>query len=270
MSNIRKTALCALMSLGICGWSLAYGQAGDTALQGASQTAPSLVANRIIQSIDEDALVTLKGSVRQELATAPDLGLVEDGKPLHLYLLLQRTTAQQADMDNLIERQQQPTAPEYHKWLTPKEFGARFGASPEDIAKISAWLESHGFQIRNVLNNASMIDFAATAGQVRDAFHTELHYFNIRGGKYLANVKDPQIPAALAPVVAGIKGLAKIAPHMNHTKARQGAYDKETNRWHIVNPTAADKASPAYNAGSGNYFVGPQDLYTIYNVSPQF
>jgi len=230
----------------------------------------SKTPSRLVSPIDEHVLVTLKGNVRQDLATAPDLGLVEDGKPLHLFLLLQRTTAQQADLDNLIERQQQQTAPEYHKWLTPKEFGARFGASQEDIAKISAWLESHGFQVRSVLNNASMIDFAATAGQVRDSFHTELHYFNIRGGKYLANVKDPQIPAALAPVVAGIKGLAKIPPHMNHTQARQGAYDKETHRWHIVNPTAADEASPAYNAGGGNYYVGPQDLYTIYNVNPVF
>ena len=235
-----------------------------------AQTSESLVTSRIIQPIDENARVTLKGNVRQDLATAPDLGSVEDGKPLHLYLLLQRSTTQQADLDNLLARQQEPTAPEYHKWLTPKEFGARFGASPEDIAKITAWLESHGFQIRSVLNNASMIDFAGTAGQVREAFHTELHYFNIRGGRHAANIQDPQIPAALAPVVAGIKGLSKIPAHANHTKIRQSSYDADTHRWHPVDPTAADKASPAYNAGSGYYLVTPQDFYTIYNVNPAF
>ena len=235
-----------------------------------AQTSESLVTSRIIQPIDENARVTLKGNVRQDLATAPDLGSVEDGKPLHLYLLLQRSTTQQADLDNLLARQEEPTAPEYHKWLTPKEFGARFGASPEDIAKITAWLESHGFQIRSVLNNASMIDFAGTAGQVREAFHTELHYFNIRGGRHAANIQDPQIPAALAPVVAGIKGLSKIPAHANHTKIRQSSYDADTHRWHPVDPTAADKASPAYNAGSGYYLVTPQDFYTIYNVNPAF
>ncbi|MGA6988672.1 MAG: choice-of-anchor D domain-containing protein [Terriglobales bacterium] len=235
-----------------------------------AQTSASLVTSHIIQPIEENARITLKGNVRQDLATAPDLGSVEDAKPLHLYLLLQRTTAQEADLDNLIARQQQATAPEYHKWLTPKEFGARFGASPEDIAKVTAWLQSHGFKIRSVLNNASMIDFAATAGQVRDTFHTELHYFNIRGGKYLANVKDPQIPAALAPVVAGIKGLSKIPPLTNHTKIRQSSYDADTHSWHPVDPTAADLASPAYNAGGGYYLVTPQDFYTIYNVNPVF
>src|SRR5580658_162157 len=235
-----------------------------------AQTSASFVTSRIIQPVDENVRVTLKGNVRQDLATTPDLGSVEDGKPLHLYLLLQRTIAQQADLDNLIERQQQATAPEYHKWLPPKEFGARFGASPEDIAKITAWLESHGFKIRSVLNNASMIDFAATAGQVREAFHTELHDFNIRGGKHVANVQDPQIPAALAPVVAGIKGLIKIPAHTNHTKARQVAYDKETHRWHTGDTAGKARVNPAFDNPNGDLDVTPQDLYTIYNVNPVF
>ena len=254
-------------------WSIALASATLMLVAPAAlvaQTSASLATSRIIQPIDENVRATFKGNVRQDLATVPDLGPVEEGKPLHLYLLLQRTSAQQADLDNLIQRQQQVTAQEYHKWLTPQEFGARFGASPEDIAKITAWLESHGLTVRSVLNNASMIDFAATAGQVRDTFHTELHYFNIRGGKYLANVKDPQIPAALAPVVAGIKGLIKIPALTNHTKARQAAYDNETHRWRINNPTAADKASPAWTDGGGNYYVTPQDFYTIYQVNPVF
>jgi hypothetical protein len=230
----------------------------------------STTPSRLVSLIDEHALVTLKGNVRRDLAAAPDLGPVEDGMQLHLYLLLERSTAQQADLDNLLARQQQPTAPEYHKWLTPKQFGARFGASPEDIAKLSTWLESHGFQVRSVLNNASMIDFAATAGQVREAFHTEMHYFNIRGGKHFANMRDPQIPAALAPVVAGIKGLSKIPAHTNHTKVRQSSYDADTHRWQPVDRTAADLASPAYSAGNGYYLVTPQDFYTIYNVNPAF
>ena len=78
----------------------------------------------------------------QDLTPDRDLGPVEDAMPLRLHLVLQRSPEQQAELDNLIARQQQPTAPEYHQWLTPQEFGARFGASPDDIAKITAWLES--------------------------------------------------------------------------------------------------------------------------------
>jgi len=226
--------------------------------------------SRLVSPIDEHMLVTLPGNVRKDLAAAEDLGVVEDGKPLHLYLLLQRSTAQQTDLDNLIARQQETTAPEYHKWLTPKEFGARFGANPDDIAKLSTWLQSHGFQVRSVLNNASIIDFAATAGQVREAFHTELHYFNIEGGKYAANVQDPQIPAALAPVVTGIVGLVKIPLHTAHTTPRPATYDEATHRWIEVNPTGADGLLPADDQSDGARNVTPQDLYTIYNINPIF
>jgi len=226
--------------------------------------------SRLVSPIDEHSLVTLPGNVRKDLAAAEDLGAVEDGKPFHLYLLLKRTTSQQADLDNLIARQQEPTAAEYHKWMTPKEFGARFGANPDDIAKLSTWLQSHGFQVRSVLNNASVIDFAATAGQVREAFHTELHYFNIEGGKYAANVQDPQIPAALAPVVAGVMGLVKIPLHTAHTTPRPATYDKATHRWTEVNPTRADGLMPAEDQSDGAKNVTPQDLYTIYNINPIF
>jgi hypothetical protein len=236
-----------------------------------SQAQPfSATPSRLVEPINEHVLVTLKGNVRADVAHAPDLGPVEDAKPLHLFLLLQRSPAQQADLDNLVARQQQKGAPEYHKWLTPAQFGARFGASPQDIARLSAWLQSHGFQIRSVLNNASMVDFAATAGQVREAFHTQLHYVGVQGGKYPALIRDPQIPAALATVVAGIKGLNKVPALPNHTKPRQSSWDQSTHRWHMASPELADSTSPAYFGGGYDYLVTPQDLYTIYQINPVF
>lgn len=165
---------------------------------------------RITQEIDSRSVVTLHGSVRRDLTPDRDMGVVEDGLQLRLYLVLQRSPEQQAALDNLLARQQQPTAPEYHKWLTPREFGQRFGASPADIAKISAWLETQGMHVNGVMNNATFIDFSASALQLREVFRTQLHYYNIQGGRYAANAQDPVIPAALAPVVAGIKGLNKI------------------------------------------------------------
>ncbi len=259
--RVRLSLLIGVAGLLLCIAPVVESQETET-----RSTAPS----RLVSPIDEHSLVTLKGNVRRDIATAPDLGPVEDDMQLNFFLLLQRSPAQQAGLDNLLARQQQPTAPEYHKWLTPKEFGARFGASPEDIAKLSRWLESHGFQVRSVLNNASTIDFAGTAGQVREAFHTELHYFNIRGGKHAANVRDPQIPAALAPVVAGIKGLNRVPPLTNHSRVRQSAWDADAHRWHPVGPVVEYPASPADNTGGGYYLVTPQDLYTIYDINPTF
>src|ERR1039458_1798585 len=218
--------------------------------------------SRITQEIDSTRLVTLPGHVRADLTADRDLGPVEDALPLRLYMVLQRSPAQQAALDNLVARQQQPTAAEYHKWLTPQEFGGSFGASQQDIAKITGWLESRGLQVNGVMNNATFIDFSATAGQVRDVFRTQLHYYNIRGGKHPANAQDPMIPAALASAVSGIEGLSKIPPVSHHTQVRPTSYDPATHRWQRLDSGGGVAAvSPADSAGSGYYNLTPQDYY---------
>jgi subtilase family serine protease len=231
---------------------------------GGSRTARPLIT----EQIDGARLITLRGNVRADLTADRDLGAVEDELPLRLYLVLKRSPEQQADLDNLLARQQQPTAAEYHKWLTPQQFGERFGASQQDIAKISAWLGAQGLRVNGVLNNATMIDFTATAGQIRSVFRTELHYWNIRGGRYAANAQDPAIPAALAPAVAGIQGLNKIPAQSRRTQGHPVSYDIQTHRWRNVEQASGER--PQYNAGGGNYNVTPQDFYTIYHVNPIF
>jgi len=245
---------------------------GGAALAGAQTRASGSRTARplITQQIDSRQVVVLKGNVRQDLTPARDLGPVEDGLPLRLYLVLRRSPEQQAELDNLLARQQQPSAAEYHQWLTPQQFGERFGAAERDIAKITNWLAGQGLEVHSVLNNASIIDFSATAGQVRTTFHTPLHYYSIRGGRYPANTQEPMIPAALEPVVAGIAGLVKIPHVANHTVPRQASYDAATHRWHEAAVAGETRPWPAYSDGSGNYNLTPQDSYTIYNVNKVF
>ena len=234
-------------------------------------TGGSLSARPLItQKIDSAHLITLEGNVRADLTPDRDLGPVEDGLPVHLYVVLQRSPEQQADLDNFLARQQQPTAPEFHKWLTPQEFGERFGVSQHDIKKISAWLESQGLHVNGVLNNATFIDVTANAGQVRTVFHTQMHYYNIQGGKYAANAQDPMIPAALQRVVAGIEGLAQIPHATHHTPIRPTSYDAPTHTWHNLDAFGKPEALPAFSGGGGTYNITPQDFYTIYNVNPVF
>jgi subtilase family serine protease len=175
-------------------------------------------------------------------------------------------------LDALLAAQQQPNSPEYHKWLTPQEFGERFGASESDISQLTLWLQSQGFHVVSVHNNASTISFTATAGGVRNTFHAQLHYWNVMGGKHMATTTEPEIPAALANVVSGISGLNKLPAHGHHTAIQREAYDATTGKWHTVDAAAAAalvaSAQPHYTDGMGGYNMTPQDFYTIYNVNP--
>ena len=56
------------------------------------------------------------------------------------------------------------------------------------------------------------IDVSGTAGQVGEAFHTEIHRYNVNGEQHIANATDAKIPAALASVVAGVSSLNDFLP----------------------------------------------------------
>ena len=66
----------------------------------------------------------------------------------------------------------------------------------------------------------TVIEFSGNAGQVRNAFHTEIHKFVVNGEEHFANVSDPAIPEALSPVVAGVAALHNFRKHSYIRKER--------------------------------------------------
>ncbi|HXN65365.1 MAG TPA: protease pro-enzyme activation domain-containing protein [Candidatus Acidoferrales bacterium] len=202
----------------------------------------------ILQKIDEGTRTTLRGNIRPEATPANDRGALADDTPMpHLLLQLQRSGAQEQALRQYIDDLQNPNSPNYHKWLTAQEFGEQFGVAKQDLDTVTEWLASHGMQVNLIYPNAMLIDFSASVRQVREAFRTEIHAFEVSGVRHMANASDPQIPAALAPVVAGVISLHDFMPH------------------------AMRKMRPAYTLGGSQYqAVVPGDLATIYNINPLF
>ena len=97
--------------------------------------------------------------------------------------------------------------------MTSQEFGERFGLAKSDLDAVVGWLESHGLRVNVVYPSGMLIDFSGTAAQVREAFQTEIHHLEVKGEKHIGNMSDPRIPAALAPVVAGVVSLHDFRPH---------------------------------------------------------
>jgi len=215
--------------------------------------APAFAENfgLIAQPIDETRLVALAGNTRPEANAANDRGAVPDSLPLaHMLMLPRRSSAQEATLAQVIDDLQDPNSPDYHRWLSAAEFGTRFGAAASDLATVTNWLASRGFQINNIYPNAVAIDFSGTAGQARTAFHTEIHYLEVDGVRHIANMSDPKIPAALAPAVTGIVSLNDFRPAPQYTFAAACGGDS------VLSSTC--------------YAVVPADLATIYNLWPLY
>src|SRR4029453_9859229 len=138
-------------------------------------------------------MVTLKGNINPFARAEFDRGLVPDDQPLkRMLLLLQRGPDQEAALRQLLDDQQSKANPNFHQWLTPEQFGAQFGVADSDLRAISQWLTSPRFSDVHVGPGRTVIEFSGNAGQVRNAFHTQMHRFRVDAEDHFANSSDPQ------------------------------------------------------------------------------
>jgi hypothetical protein len=223
---------------------------GDRAAAQSSQ-----VHARITDAINVNNLVTLKGNTHPLARLEFDRGPAPSDLALNrMLLVLTRSPEQESALKSLLDQQQDKSSPNYHRWLTPQQFGQQFGAADSDIAQVTAWLESYGFHDVHVANGRVAIEFSGTASRLESAFHTSIHKFVFNEEEHWANASDPQIPAALAPVVAGVFTLH------NFLKAPQIQLADEK-----FTATVGADGHPQFSSGSGLHALVPADYWKIYN-----
>jgi hypothetical protein len=219
----------------------------------------AVVASRVTAPVDESNRVPLAGNVHPMAQARFDRGAAPTGMATgRVMLLLQRSTEQQQALTQYLSDVQNPSSPSFHKWLTPAQYGAAFGVSDSDLQTVESWLQAQGFKIEKVPQARNAIQFSGTAGQLESAFHTSIHTFVVAGETHHANVTDPQIPAALAPVVVGLTPLNDFHPKPHLVRGTGGHYDAGTKT-----------IQPDLTLFSGNtpiLFVDPADAATIYDT----
>lgn len=220
-------------------------------------------AQLVTKPIDETKLVSFRGNVHPVAQGRYDRGLASDATiARRLLLILNRPPEREAALDQFLKDAHTPGTHSFHKWMTPQQFGERFGPADSDIQAVAGWLGSKGFQVTRISKGKASIEFSGTFGQVREAFHTEIHRYEINGQLHYANATDPQIPEALAEVTAGISALndfhARPAMHV----AGRAHLDRET---HSILPDFT-----LTGAGGKFYAVGPEDFSTQYDLAPLY
>ena len=231
-------------------------------LSGAGIAQQSGPAVRIAEPIDESRLVTLKGTLHPLANAKNDRGAAPDDMQLdRLQLVLKRSASQESALRRLIGEMHTPGSPRYHKWLTPEQFGAQFGPSDEDIKTVENWLAGYGFSAIRVNAGKQTLEIAGNVAQMRSAFHTEIHKYAVGGEMHYANANDPQIPAALAPVVGGFFSLNNFRPTSYSKTLGEAEYNPQTGT-----------AKPEWTIGPGspalanNYVLSPADYAVEYDL----
>ncbi|MFP5226309.1 MAG: Ig-like domain repeat protein [Acidobacteriota bacterium] len=249
--RIRPVTILAFISL--CGAALW------------AQHAPVAVPSRIVSPINDHARVTLRGYVHPLANAANDRGPAPDSMPMtRMHLVLKRSAIQEAALKQYIADLHTPGSASYHKWLTPEQFGQQFGPSDQDIATIESWLSAHGFEVTGVEPGRQVIAFNGNAAQMRSAFGTQMHEYRVNGNLHYAAASDPQIPAALAPVVGGFVSLNNFRLKSHLRPLGAASYDPKTG---TAQPLWTVNGGEGYPTISGvNFAVTPGDFGVQYDL----
>jgi subtilase family serine protease len=244
---MRGTSLSRLLSFAAVFAGLAA--AGlPTSSAVAQNSIQNSIPNRITTAVSSSRMVVIPGSVHPRALQATDLGPAPaDTRLSGMSLRFTPSIAQQAALDQLLGDLQNPSSPRYHQWLTPQQYAAQFGLSSADLARVTSWLASQGFTVTGVANGGMFVTFSGSVAQAQAAFATSIHSLSLNGETHFANVTEASVPSAFADVVGAVTGLHDFHPRP-HLRTR------------IVQPNFT-------SSQSGNHFLAPGDIYTIYDMN---
>ena len=178
----------------------------------------------------------------------PDRWQHPDAGPQHSVSALRGTAGRS---QSVARRSAEPElAAQYHQWLTPAQFGSRFGLSDADLAKVQSWLESEGFvRSRSISRARNRISFSGTVSQVEVRIPHRTSQLQDRATKSTWRMRhEISIPASLSGVVLGVQHLSnfRLKPHYRRPSRN------------------LPPGCPATN------FVSPGDITTIYDLGPLY
>ena len=171
-----------------------------------------------------------------------DQGAVDPALPISYASLILKPGP---GLEIFLAEQQDPASPNYHRWLSPAQFGDRFGVSRDDLARLRQWLQSEGLRVHDAAQGGLWITFSGTALQVNRAFRTELRRYRSGVQSHFANATGLSIPAAMEPVVESVAGLDDYEPSPLYRRMEEDV--------------------PAFTGATG-HTLAPDDIATIYNI----
>jgi subtilase family serine protease len=201
---------------------------------------------------------------------AVDMGLAPSSQTANATLILKLRN--EAQLENLIRQTVTPGNPNYHRFLTTRQFAERFGATDKQIANVQAYLKKQGLR-GEVLDNRMVIRVHGTLAQMGQAFGTSIHTFKDAGsGRTFHRPARPvALPAALAGTVSVVSGLSNEHQYVSHRIGTPRLLSTTTTfapQSLQPNLRAAPNGNPTATGVPGNYTVG--DVANLYHINPLY
>ena len=166
-----------------------------------------------------------------------------------------------------------PGSAEYRRYLTPSEFGRRFGATPAQVAVVRAALRARGLAPGPASAGRLSIPVVATAAAVEHAFAVSLSRLSLPGRRAAITASAaPAFPARAARAVQGVVGLdTTAAPQPLLVRRRASAGARPLAVGHVITggpqPCAQAQASaPGQSAYTADQLASAYGFSGLYSA----
>jgi kumamolisin len=132
-------------------------------------------------------------------------------------------------LESLLRATYTTGGPNFRKFLTPQEFSAKFGPTPESIARVSQHFEKAGLHVAQL--TGSHLSVSGSTAAIQAEFGVQLHAFEVASTamtaaySFRAPAGNAQIPSAIADVVQSVYGLdtrPHYRPHLMRAATQKG------------------------------------------------
>jgi subtilase family serine protease len=192
-----------------------FGAIGATVAMAGAMGLTSVGASGLAQAAPRPAGTTLAGSVAPFTSHTPVIGAVAGSTRLTIQVWLRPRLDAANRFATAVST---PGSSQFHHYLSPNGYTARFGPTRTAERKVVAWLRSQGFTAIHADSQRSYVRATASASAIDAAFGVQLKLYRssstVNAGPYTlrANTRAVTIPASLASSVIGVTGLDNAAP----------------------------------------------------------
>jgi hypothetical protein len=136
------------------------------------------------------------------------LGHLEPAQKMHVVVSLR--PPHMAEEEQFINELVTKGSPNFHKFLSPEQWNARFAPSAGDEEALVAWLQSQGFTVTERYANRLLVGADGTVDTVEKAFGVTMNQYQVGGELDFSNDRNPFIPGSLTGIVSNVLGLSNV------------------------------------------------------------
>ena len=137
--------------------------------------------------------------------------LVEAYNPASkLRLAISIKAPKMAEEEAFLKKLQDKSSPNFHKYLSPDQWNARFAPSVQEEQAVVDWVTSQGLTVTARYPNRLMVNVEGSVDTIQKAFNIHINRYQANGTTEFSNDRDPVIPANLTGIVEYVDGLNSI------------------------------------------------------------